>query len=289
MATIAVTRPSLARATGTLGAEVEGVTLSGDLPQETIDWISDALVEHKVLFFRDQHQLDRAGHIAFGRRFGELEFHPFAVHLSQFNTGETAPEIIVIESKSEGGNSGTDIWHSDVTWRSEPSLGSILRCLIAPEAGGDTMWADMEKAYDLLDDETKARIEGLQAEHDWDNFRQGLRRLKVPEEKIEELNAIYPVATHPVVRTHPVSGRKCIYVNSIFTRRIVDMDPAESDALLHRLFRQSSIPEVQVRLRWRPGTVAFWDNRSTQHYAVGDYGEQHRLMERVTVCGDTPR
>lgn len=289
MATIAATRPSLNKATGTIGAEVEGITLSGDLPQETINWISDALVEHKVLFFRDQHQLTRAEHIAFGARFGELEVHPFAQHLSQFNTKGDDPEIIVIESKSEGGNRGTDIWHSDVTWRLQPLLGSILRCLIAPETGGDTMWANMELAYDLLDEDTKARIEGLEATHDWDNFRQGLRRLQVPEEKIEELNAIYPVVTHPVVRTHPVSGRKAIYVNSIFTRNIVGLDADESDALLDKLTRQTAIPEVQVRLRWRPGTVAFWDNRSTQHYAVGDYGAKHRLMERVTICGDTPR
>jgi len=289
MATLAITRPTATKVTGTLGAEVEGIELSGDLPQETIDWISAALVEHKVLFFRNQHALTREKHIAFGARFGELEFHPFAPHLSQFNTGDQDPEIIVIESKSVGGNRGTDIWHSDVTWREQPSLGSILRCLIAPEAGGDTMWADMEKAYDLLDEDTKAQIEGLEATHDWDNFRQGLRKLGVAEEKIEELNGIYPIATHPVVRTHPVSGRKSIFVNSIFTRSIVGMDKAESDALLEKLTRQTAIPEVQVRLRWKPGTVAFWDNRSTQHYAVGDYGAEHRLMERVTICGDTPR
>jgi taurine dioxygenase len=288
MATLAITRPSLAKVTGNIGAEVSGIALSGDLPQETIDWISDALVAHKVLFFRDQHQLDRAAHVAFAGRFGELEFHPFAPHLSQFNTGDAEPEVIVIESKREGGNTGTDIWHSDVTWRTEPSLGSILRCLIAPETGGDTMWANMEKAYDLLDEETKARIEGLEATHDWDNFRQGLYRLGVAEEKILELNAIYPIATHPVVRTHPMSGRKAIYVNSIFTRAIVGLDKAESDALLEKLTRQTALPEVQVRLRWQPGTVAFWDNRSTQHYAVGDYGAAHRLMERVTVCGDKP-
>lgn len=287
MATIALERPTLTKVTGNIGANVEGVTMSGDLPEETIAWLSNALVEHKVLFFRDQH-IDRAAHIAFGRRFGELEVHPFAKHLSQFNTGEDDPEVIVLASKQAGDNRGTDVWHSDVTWRLEPSLGSILRCLVVPEFGGDTMWANMEKAYDLLDDETKQRIEGLEAEHDWDNFRNGVRRAGVPESKIEEMNADFPLATHPIVRTHPVSGRKCIYVNSIFTRRIVGMAAQESDALLQRLYRQASIPEVQVRLRWQPGTVAFWDNRSTQHYAVCDYGDQHRLMERVTVCGDKP-
>jgi taurine dioxygenase len=289
MATLAITRPGLTRATGNIGAEVEGVTLSGDLPQETIDWISDALVEHKVLFFRDQHALTRTEHVAFGRRFGELEVHPFAKYLSQFNTKDEDPEVIVLESKTDGGNRGTDVWHSDVTWRAQPSLGSILRCLIAPETGGDTMWANMELAYDMLDDEIKAQIDGLEAVHDWWNFRLGLEKAGVAQELIDEMLVEYPLATHPVVRTHPVSGRKALYVNSIFTIGIAGMDKPEGDALLDRLCRQTAIPEVQVRLRWRPGTVAFWDNRSTQHYAVGDYGAAHRLMERVTVCGDTPR
>jgi taurine dioxygenase len=291
MATIATTRPSLNMATGTIGAEVEGISLSGDLPQETIDWISDALVEHKVLFFRDQHQLTRAQHIAFGRRFGELEVHPFAQYISQFNTGGSDPEVIVLESKSEpkSRGQGADIWHSDVTWRLQPSLGSILRCIIVPDAGGDTAWANMEAAYDLLDDETKARIEGLQATHNWDNFRRNLIKSGTPDDVIAAMDAGFPPPVHPVVRTHPVSGRKSLYVNGIFTKEIVGMDQAESDALLQRLFHQAAVPEVQVRLRWRPGTVAFWDNRSTQHYAVHDYGAEHRLMERVTICGDTPR
>ena len=287
MATLAISRPKLRKETGNIGAEVTGITLSGDLPDETIAWLSGALVEHKVLFFRDQ-QIDRAAHIAFGRRFGDLEVHPFAKYLSQFNTGEQDPEIIVIESKTAGETKGTDIWHSDVTWRFEPSLGSILRCLVAPEVGGDTMWADMETAYDMLDEETKQQIEGLEATHDWDNFRRAVRVNGAPESIIEQMNAEFPLATHPVVRTHPVSGRKAIYVNTIFTTGIVGMDKAEGDALLQRLFRQASIPEVQVRLNWQPGTVAFWDNRSTQHYAVCDYGAQHRLMERVTVAGDKP-
>lgn len=289
MATLAITRPTLTKATGNIGAEVEGVTMSGDLPQETIDWISNALVENKVLFFRDQHALTRAEHIAFGARFGELEVHPFAKYLSQFNTKDEDPEVIVLESKTDGGNRGTDVWHSDVTWRLQPSLGSILRCLIAPETGGDTMWANMELAYDMLDDKTKTQIEGLEAVHDWWNFRLGLEKGGVAQEIIDEMLVEYPLATHPVVRTHPVSGRKALYVNSIFTIGIAGMEKAEGDALLAKLCRQTAMPEVQVRLRWKPGTVAFWDNRSTQHYAVSDYGAAHRLMERVTVCGDVPR
>jgi len=287
MATLAMARPTLTKATGNIGAEVEGIQLDGDLPDETIAWISQMLVEHKVLFFRDQ-TCGREDHVAFGKRFGELEVHPFAKHLGQFNTTDDDPEIIVIKSEPGNRNRGTDVWHSDVTWRDEPSLGSILRCIEAPETGGDTMWADMETAYDLLDEDTKAEIEGLEATHDWDNFRRGLINAGVPTEIIETLNAEFPLASHPVVRTHPVSGRKCIYVNAIFTTGIVGLDKEASDELLARLNRQTSIPEVQVRLRWRPGTVAFWDNRSTQHYAVADYDE-YRLMERVTVAGDRPR
>lgn len=273
--------------TGTIGAEIRGIDLAGPLDDAAIDWINAALVEHKVLFFRDQ-DLDRESHIEFGKRFGQLEVHPFAKHLSAFNTGDNDPEIIVIESRKDGASTGTDMWHSDVTWRVEPSLGSILRCLKSPPAGGDTMWANMEEAYDRLDDETKARIEGLEAEHDWEGFRRGLRSNGVPESTIEAMNADYPVTTHPVVRTHPVSGRKCIYVNRIFTTRILGLEPDESDALLEKLYHQSTLPEVQVRFRWEPGSVAFWDNRSTQHYAVADYGGAHRLMERVTVAGDRP-
>ncbi len=287
MATLAITRPTLSKVTGALGAEVEGIELSGDLPQETIDWISEALVEHKVLFFRDQ-TFNREEHVAFGKRFGPLEVHPFAKHLGPFNTTEDDPEIIVIKSEPGNRNRGTDVWHSDVTWRLEPSLGSILRCIKAPETGGDTMWADMELAYERLDEDTKAQIEGLEATHDWGNFRRGLINNGVPAQIIETLNAEFPLAVHPVVRTHPVSGRKCLYVNAIFTTGIVGMDKQASDELLEKLNRQTAIPEVQVRLRWKPGTVAFWDNRSTQHYAVADYDE-HRLMERVTVAGDRPR
>ena len=279
--------PDLTPLTGTIGAQVHGVNLAAAQDQATIDWINAALVEHKVLFFRDQ-DLDRKSHIAFGRYFGDLEVHPFAKHISAFNTGADDPEVIVIESRSKGENKGTDMWHSDVTWRAEPSLGSILRCLKSPAAGGDTMWANMEEAYERLDDETKTRIEHLEAEHDWEGFRNGLRRGGVAESLIDEMNAEFPLAMHPVVRRHPVSGRKCIYVNRIFTKRIVGLEPEESEALLEKLYRQATLPEVQVRFRWEPGSVAFWDNRSTQHYAVGDYGDAHRLMERVTVAGDRP-
>jgi taurine dioxygenase len=273
--------------TGTLGAEVEGVDLSRDLDPSVIDWIASVLVEYKVLFFRDQ-KLDRQQHLAFGRRFGPLEVHPFAFGNDKFGNDGSDPELLVIESKPGAQISGTDIWHSDVSFRVEPALGSILRCIVPATPGGDTLWADMEKAYELLDDETKEMINGLEAEHDWPNFRSGMRKRGVAEDTIAEFEKKYPVMKHPVVRTHPVSGRKCIYVNRIFTTRIVGLKKEESDALLEKLYQQASIPEVQVRFRWEPSSVAFWDNRSTQHYAVSDYGDRHRLMERVTIAGDRP-
>jgi taurine dioxygenase len=273
--------------TGTLGAQVDGIDMSADLEPSVIDWIAAALVEHKVLFFRDQ-KLDRQQHLAFGKRFGPLEVHPFAYGNSMFGNDGSSPELLVIESKPGTPISGTDIWHSDVSFREEPALGSILRCIVPATPGGDTLWADMEKAYELLDEETKGRIEGLEAEHDWPNFRAGMRKRGVDENVIADFEKKYPVTRHPVVRTHPVSGRKCIYVNRIFTKQIVGLDKEQSDALLEKLYRQASIPEVQVRFRWEPGSVAFWDNRSTQHYAVSDYGDRHRLMERVTIAGDRP-
>ncbi len=176
-------------------------------------------------------------------------------------------------------------WHSDVTWRVEPSLGSVLRAVELPEVGGDTLWADMGAAYDRLTPAMKTRIEGLTAIHDWwDNFGLGME----PDER-DRLRPHFPAVEHPVVRTHPATGRRTLYVNRIFTQRIVGLDPDESAELLDHLYQQAGFPEYQCRWQWRPGDVAFWDNRSTQHYAVSDYHPQRRVMERITVCGDRPR
>lgn len=262
--------------TATIGAEIGGVDLAGDLSDETIAAIRDALLTWKVVFFRDQHRLDRDSHVAFGRRFGELEVHPLTPK------DQAQPEIFVIPA---GGKfRAPDKWHSDVTWRPEPSLGSILRAVELPPLGGDTLWADMGAAYDLLDGETKERIEGLVAFHDYTRafgFRQ-------PPEVQEKMRAEHPTVEHPVVRTHPETGRKTIYVNASFTCGVKGMDDADAQRLLAKLQRQATIPDVQCRFRWAPGSVAFWDNRATQHCVSNDFLPHKRVMERVTIVGDRP-
>ena len=255
-------------------------------PMDVIDQLSDALVRYKVLFFRDQ-DITREQHLAFGRRFGDLEVHPLTQHKEGFKTQDIAPQIMVVESTAKTPITA-DEWHSDVTWRRDPSLGSILRCIISPKVGGDTLWADMEAAYEGLDDATKEEIEGLTAMHDWKPFRQAMYAKPGTEELVKELKAKYPPSEHPIVRTHPVSGRKAIYVNNPFTTNITGKTRQESMELLTKLYRTASTPDYQVRFRWEPGSIAFWDNRSTQHYAVGDFFPEHRLLERVTVAGDRP-
>ena len=262
--------------TATIGAEVSGVDLADDLDEAVIEEIRAALLEWKVLFFRDQHRLDRERHVAFGRRFGELEIHPITPK------DQEQPEVFVIPA---GGTfRAPDNWHSDVTWRPEPSLGSILRAVTLPPLGGDTLWADMGRAYDLLDDETKELIDGRKATHDYASaFGRGQ-----PPEVQERMRAKHPTVEHPIVRTHPETGRKTLYVNVGFTRSIVGMVDEEGVPLLRRLYRQSTIVDLQCRFRWRPGSVAFWDNRATQHIVSNDFLPAKRVMERVTIAGDKP-
>lgn len=262
--------------TANIGAEISGVDLATDLDDSVIDEIREQLLEWKVVFFRDQHQLDRTRHVAFGRRFGDLEVHPITP------PDQDQPEVFVIPAG--GGFRAPDNWHSDVTWRPEPSMGSILRAVQLPPLGGDTLWADMAMAYDLLDDEIKERIDGRKATHD---YASAFGRNQPPEVK-ERMRAEHPTVEHPIVRTHPETGRSTLYVNVSFTRSIVGMDDAEGRPLLRRLYRQASIVDLQCRFRWRAGSVAFWDNRATQHIVSNDFLPAKRVMERVTVAGDKP-
>ena len=274
------------RITGTLGAEVSGLDLTKPLGADVVDALSEALVAHKVLFFRDQDiTLDQ--HLAFARNFGDLEVHPFTEGATDFNNRDTHPEIVRLESTAEKPNSA-DTWHSDVTWRHNPSLGSILRSLVSPAVGGDTLWADMATAYESLDDATKSRLSGMTAIHDWHGFRKLMRARGMDEAKIVALQEKFPPVEHPLIRTHPVSGAKIVYVNAAFTVSIKGMAESEGAPLLQRLYALSSRPEFQVRFRWRANSIAFWDNRSTQHYAAPDFYPQHRVMERATVVGDRP-
>ena len=264
----------------TIGAEIGGLDLRHPLPDSVIASLRAALVEWKVLFFRDQ-PLTTDQHLDFARRFGPLENHPFAPAKPDF------PEVLAITH--DGDSPGFEnTWHSDVTWRLEPSLGSILLNVECPPVGGDTLFANMEAAYDGLPEHVQDRIDGLVAMHDFESFRRRLRARGATPEQLNAFDAQYPNAFHPVVRTHPETGRRSIYVNDAFTKHIVDMDPAESTELLAMLYRQAAIPEYQCRFRWEQFSMAFWDNRSSQHYAVSDYFPSRRCAERVTICGDTP-
>ena len=262
--------------TATLGAEVGGVDLADDLDESVIEAIRAALLEWKVVFFRDQHRSDRTSHVAFGRRFGELEVHPVTP------ADQDQPEVFVIPA---GGRfRAPDRWHSDVTWRPEPSLGSILRAVELPPLGGDTLWADMAKAYDLLDDDTKEQIDGRSATHD---FASAFGRGK-PLEVQEQMRAEHPTVEHPIVRTHPETGRRTLYVNSSFTRSIVGMDPEQGKALLDRLYRQATIVDVQCRFRWQPGRWRSGTTAPPSTSCRNDFLPARRIMERVTVAGDKP-
>lgn len=258
-----------------IGAEISGVDLADPTPDQ-IDELKRALLERKVLFFRDQQHVTARQHRDFAAHWGDLEVHPM---LAQ---GEI-PEVVRFDRGHD--NPGNEnIWHVDVSWQQRPPLGSVLRAIDVPDAGGDTLWSDMGNAYDALPDHIKARIDGLTATHD---FTPSFGLAMTPE-KLAEMQKTYPPQHHPVVRTHPETGRKLLFVNSLFTTHIDGIDPVEGKELLRRLIDQVKIPDFQVRLRWAPGTVAFWDNRATQHYACSDYFPNRRVMERVAIVGDVP-
>lgn len=265
---------SISQLTPHIGAEIGNVDLKS-VSADQIAEIRAALLEHQVVFFRDQ-DLSPEEHIAFARNFGDLEIHP-ATPKSQPN-----PEVLHIAHGPES-RGAENAWHSDVTWREKPSLGSILKAVEVPEVGGDTLFANMAVAYDRLPDYLKEKILGRIAVHDI--ARVFAARLNKSPEELQEK---YPLMEHPVVRTHPETGRRVLYVNVAFTSHIKDMDPDESNELLAELYRAAWNPELQCRFRWRAGSLAFWDNRACQHFAASDYFPKVRRMERVTIAGDKP-
>jgi taurine dioxygenase len=260
----------------TIGAEISGIDLTSELGDDVIAEVSQALVAYKVLFFRDQ-PLTPAQHVAFARRFGELEVHPFIPGNGEF------PELVHFEKGADVGGYENS-WHHDVTWREVPSKAAVLHAIQVPTTGGDTLFADMCAAYDGLDDECKTRIEGMTAVHD---FMRSFGA-QVPDERKAEMREKYPLVEHPVVRTHPDSGRKLLFVNRNFTSHILGLEPEESRVLIQRLCRQAEILEYQCRFHWTPDAVAMWDNRSCQHYACSDYWPSIRIMERASITGERP-
>jgi taurine dioxygenase len=261
---------------GALGAEISGVELAKPLDESAVGEIRRAWLEHQVLFFRDQ-PLTLDEHKAFARRFGELHVHP----VLQPMASQGHPEIVVLESDAKR-PVVADRWHSDVTFEREPPLGSILRAVEVPAAGGDTMWASMTAAYEALSEPMKRALDGLRAMHSGAAFRRQATDAQRDSLARNEMTA------HPVIRTHPETGRKGIFVNSTFTKRIEGMKPRESEILLAFLFEHVASPEFSCRFRWRKDSIAMWDNRCTQHRVLADALSEYRRMERVTLIGDAP-
>jgi taurine dioxygenase len=272
-----------------LGAELRGVQLADAARDEGLfQHIRRLLLTHKVLFLREQ-QLSRAEHVAFARRFGELEDHPVA------GSDPEHPGLVRIYKSPEAPpDRYENAWHTDATWRAKPPMGCVLRCVECPPVGGDTMWANMALAYERLPDHIKLQIAPLRARHSIE----ATFGAAMPIEKRLALKAQFPDAEHPVVRTHPETGEKTLFVNGFTThftnfhtpanvRVGQDFSPGGAD-LLRYLLMQAYIPEYQVRWRWQANSVAIWDNRATQHYAVMDYPPCHRKMERAGIMGDTP-
>ncbi|MBJ86689.1 MAG: taurine dioxygenase [Acidimicrobiaceae bacterium] len=260
---------------GYIGAEISGIDLGDPAPIE-IEYITNAWLKHKVLVFRDQ-DITREQHISFGKNFGELEVHPFAPHPDDY------PEIVKIISNDKAQYAASN-WHSDVTWRQEPSMGSILRGCVIPDVGGDTSFANAAEAYNRLNPNVQSRVDSLYAIHD---FSRTFGRRMSPEER-QRKQEEYPAVRHPVIRTHPVTGEKAIYTNRPFVSHIEGIEDDENRHLLRILEQAMLDPSIQCRVKWEVDTVVMWDNRIVQHQASNDFYPQTRHVERVTVMGDKP-
>ena len=264
-----------------LGAEITGVDLTKPLDAAMQETLKNLHAEHGVLVFPNQ-KISSEDLRRFGRYFGELTVHPFST------SGKEQPELIVYDNKEGNPPPPTDIWHTDETFRECPPMGTILCSKVIPEIGGDTVFCSMVAAYEGLSDRMQKFIEGLEAVHDFKPFKTLFEGSEAGWKRLREYEEIYRPVTHPVVRVHPITGKKALFVNPQFTLFIKGMEESESRDLLDRLFRTVNTLEHHYRHRWAPDTVVFWDNRWTQHAAVHDYYPQRRLMERVTIQGDRP-
>lgn len=264
----------------TIGAYVSGIDLKQPLARADRDAIETALLHHGVLFFRDQ-DVTPEEQIAFAREFGEIDIPPL---LTKYSAN---PEMIVLDQVAPRGQ-GADEWHSDNTFAAEPPMGSILHAVKIPGLGGDTCFANMHAAYDALAAPLRRMCDELQAVHDITKPMRKAIAAGHTEQSLADIQAKWPPVVHPVVRTHPVTGRKALFVNGNSTTHIVGMSERESEAILRLLIDHVRDPLFQCRFGWDLHSIAFWDNRSVQHYAVPDYAER-RIMNRVTLVGDRPR
>ena len=263
-----------------LGAELSGVDLTLELSPKIFKELRRLLVEYEVVFFRDQ-DISPAQHRSLAASFGPLQTHP------AYNTVEGFPEITILESTAEN-PSKIEAWHSDMTFREHPPLGTVLRSKIIPAQGGDTLWASMTAAYDGLSTPMQNFLADLTAEHDFSyGFKESLAE-PGGRDRLAQAVADNPPVIHPVIRTHPESGKKVIFVNSLFTTRILELNNGESEDVLKFLFEHVVTAEYSCRFRWAPNSIAIWDNRSTQHKPINDYFPAHRMLQRITIDGDIP-
>ena len=265
---------------GALGAEISGIDLT-DVSDENFKKINNLLLEHKVIFFRNQN-LSNEQHIKFAKSFGEIEPpHPVYPLVDNY------PEIVLLEN-DEKRPPDTDVWHTDVTFRANPPFASILYSKIIPSSGGDTLWSCLSSIFDALPMEIKHYLETLNAVHDMGDFRNTFVKNEPigSSDKLNEGFKKFGSSIHPVVKTHPITKKKFIYVNPGFTNHIVGLNATDSNNLLNYLFTFMNKPEFQIRFKWTENTIAMWDNRCTMHYAIGDYIPQHRKMHRITVLND---
>jgi taurine dioxygenase len=263
--------------TPVIGAEIVGADLA-NLTDAEFDQIDQAFTDHQVIFFRDQPRLEPEVQIAFGRRFGELHYHPAAPHHEAF------PEIFVIHAHKGSRHADGNGWHTDVSCDIEPPLGTCLQIHTLPPCGGDTMFASMYAAYETLSPTMQTFLQGLTAMHESEHVYRG----RYEARGVDNSGRNFPSAEHPVVATHPKSGRQALYVNPSFTTRIVGLGEQESAALLEFLHRHQQRPEFQVRFRWSENAIALWDDRCTQHFAIWDYWPAERKGHRVTIKGSRP-
>lgn len=272
-----------------IGAIVTNINLKTDLTDSLIKNIRDALCRYEVIFFKQQPKLTSHEYIEIAGKIWEPLSHPFisgnkpiVPGISPFQPYEEYPEITgVYHNRESKGN--LNEWHSDLNWLAKPSYGSMLRATLVPPVGGDTLFASMTSAYEDLSDELKEKLKDMRAYHDFTQIYEGI--FAGNPEGLSRMQSLYPAQAHPVILSHPITGKKSIFVNRVSTSKIQGLSDSESKELLEQLYKKATIPEYQVRYRWEENDIALWDNLATQHYAVSDYWPAERKMERISLAG----